>query len=216
MLPVVLAGAAANGRWSPVALAGGLVLSFTAVGVGVAAFGASLGLETGTLRITAAGVLLLSGVVMVHAPAQALYSRLMAPVAGGADAALHRRTLGGMRGQFVLGLLLGAVWSPCVGPTLGAAVGLAARATDLGRTTLVMLVFGTGTASVLLALALLSRRILAERRERLARVAAVGRKAFGWLLVAVGTLVVSGLDKVLETLLARAMPVWLLELTTRF
>ncbi len=36
-------------------------------------------------------------------------------------------------GQFGVGVLLGAVWSPCVGPTLGAALLLAAQGENLGQ-----------------------------------------------------------------------------------
>ena len=49
-------------------------------------------------------------------------------------------------GQFGLGLLLGAVWSPCVGPTLGAASVLAAKGEDLLQVALTMLAFGVGAA----------------------------------------------------------------------
>jgi cytochrome c-type biogenesis protein len=39
----------------------------------------------------------------------------------------------GLSGQFTIGLLLGTVSSPCVGPTLGAASLLAAQGRDLGE-----------------------------------------------------------------------------------
>jgi len=53
------------------------------------------------------------------------------------------------------------------------------------------------------------------RRSALALAGAGARRLFGWALVMVGTLVVSGGDKILEGVLTRAMPRWLLELTTR-
>ena len=70
-------------------------------------------------------------------------------------------------GQFALGLLLGAVWSPCVGPTLGAASVLASQGEDLGQVALVMLAFGLGAALPLLLLGLLSRDTLMRWRGRL-------------------------------------------------
>ena len=216
MLPLVLTGAFAQGQWGPPALVAGLVVSFTALGVGLTAFGQSLGLDAQTVRRIAAVLLLLSGLVLVHPGTQALFARLTAPLAGGANSLLDRFSLEGTRGQFTLGLLLGAVWSPCVGPTLGAAVGLAAEARDLGRTSLIMAVFATGMASIFLGFAYASRRFLARRREGLVAIGARARKLFGWLLVAVGVMILSGLDKVLETLLLGVMPEWLVALTTRF
>src|SRR5487761_2208442 len=67
ILPLVLAGAGAAHRFGPVALAAGLSLSFTAVGLFVATIGFSLGLDVEVFRIASAvllaglGVLLLSG-----------------------------------------------------------------------------------------------------------------------------------------------------------
>jgi cytochrome c-type biogenesis protein len=42
------------------------------------------------------------------------------------------------------------------------------------------------------------------------------KMAFGLLFVAIGVLVLSGLDKTLETALVNASPQWLTDLTTRF
>lgn len=62
-------------------------------------------------------------------------------------------TTAGVLGQFGVGVLLGAVWSPCVGPTLGAASLLASQGRDLGVVALTMLLFGFGAALPLLLLA---------------------------------------------------------------
>lgn len=216
MLPLVLTGAFAEGKWGPVALAGGMVLSFTTLGVAVAAFGHLIGLDGGLLRMISAAFLLLAGLVLVHPPTQALFTRLTTPLAGGASATLDRLSLRGNGGQFVLGTLLGAVWTPCVGPTLGAAVAVASQGQDLGRTTGIMAIFSLGMASVFLAIAYLSRGALGKKRAALAGFGARSRKLFGGLLVAVGILIISGLDKVLEGALLGIMPEWLLNLTTKF
>jgi len=215
MLPLVLTGAFAQGRWGPPALAAGLVVSFTTIGVGVVAFGHVIGLDAQLVRQLAAVLLLLSGLVMVHPGTRALFIRFTTPLAGGANSLLDRFSLDGPRGQLTLGLLLGAVWSPCVGPTLGAAIGLAAEGRDLGRTTVIMAVFAAGMASILLAFAYASRRVLA-RRQALASFGARARKVFGWLLVAVGVMILSGTDKMIEALLLGVLPDWLIAFTTRF
>jgi cytochrome c biogenesis protein CcdA len=66
----------------------------------------------------------------------------------------------GLHGQFGVGLLLGAVWSPCVGPTLGAASVLAAQGRSLDLVALTMLFFGLGSAVPLIALGLISREAM--------------------------------------------------------
>jgi len=62
---------------------------------------------------------------------------------------LARVSLDGLAGQFIVGLLLGVVWSPCVGPTLGAATTLASQGRDLAEIALLMLIFGIGAAAPL-------------------------------------------------------------------
>jgi cytochrome c-type biogenesis protein len=216
MLPLVLSGAFAESRMGPAALAFGLVTSFSIVGLGIAAAGPALGVDPDGVRMVAAAALLASGFVMVHGPAQTWLARVLAPIAQRADQTLGRRTLRGSGGQFAVGLLLGAVWSPCVGPTLGAATALAMQGADLGRTGLVLVAFGTGMAAALLVVAYGLRGLVARRAGTLSRIGSTARRVFGWSLVAVGVLIVSGIDKAIEAALTSVMPAWLLALTTRF
>ena len=65
----------------------------------------------------------------------------------------------GLGGQFALGVLLGAIWIPCVGPTLGAASLLAAQADSLVQVTLTMVVFALGAVLPLMLVGLVSRRL---------------------------------------------------------
>jgi cytochrome c-type biogenesis protein len=113
-------------------------------------------------------------------------------------------------------VLLGAVWSPCVGPTLGAASLLAAQGHDLPQVALTMFAFGIGAALPLLALGWLSRETMMLWRSRLLSAGSGMKGALGILLIAVGGLVVSGLDKVVESRLVEMSPQWLTDLTTRF
>lgn len=112
--------------------------------------------------------------------------------------------------------MLGVVWSPCVGPTLGAASVLAARAENLAVVALTMFAFGIGAALPLCAIGLISREALSRWRSRLLAAGSLGKLLMGATLVAVGTLILTGLDKRVETALVDASPAWLTELTTRF
>ena len=122
----------------------------------------------------------------------------------------------GVKGQFVVGLLLGAVWSPCVGPTLGAASVLAAQGKDLGQVAIVMVAFAVGAALPLLLLGLVSRDVMLRWKERLLRAGQGGKAILGVLLVAIGFLILTGLDRELEAFLVNISPMWLTQLTTRF
>jgi cytochrome c biogenesis protein CcdA len=88
--------------------------------------------------------------------------------------------------------LLGAVWGPCVGPTLGAAFILAAKGENLGQVALTMIAFGVGAVLPLILLGLLSRKALSRWRGRLMEAGKGGKALFGGLLIAIGLLVATG------------------------
>ncbi|MET0301423.1 MAG: cytochrome c biogenesis protein CcdA [Methyloceanibacter sp.] len=216
LLPIVLGAAASQHRLGPLALAGGLALSFTAIGLFVATIGFAMGLDTGVFRAASAVLLIGVGLVLLVPRLQEQFALAAAPVSNWAGGYADNFTPGGLAGQFGLGLLLGAVWSPCVGPTLGAASVLAAKGENLPQVALTMLAFGVGAALPLLLLGILSREALMRWRSRLMEGGKAGKTALGLILVAVGLLVATGLDKRLEAILVEASPDWLTQLTTRF
>jgi hypothetical protein len=79
-----------------------------------------------------------------------------------------------------------------------------------------MLSFGLGAGLPLAALGLLSREAVLRWRSRMMSGGARARAAFAMLLVTSGVLVVSGLDKRIETLVVDHSPQWLTDLTSRF
>src|SRR6267142_599061 len=123
LLPLVLAGAIERHRLGPLVLAAGLAASATVVGFAVALLGFAL--DRDLVRVLAGGLLVLVGLVLLIARLDVAVARAAAPVAAGAVALLARLGPGGLAGQFVVGALLGALWTPCGGPTLGAAIGVA-------------------------------------------------------------------------------------------
>ncbi len=216
LLPLVFGAAVAAHRFGMVALGAGLVLSFVAVGLFVATVGFSVGLDGGVFRAVAAVALGLAGVVLLSPRLQDRLSLVTSRVSGGANAMAARLPGDGLAGQFVLGLVLGAVWSPCVGPTLGAAALLAAQGRDLPAVALTMVAFGLGTALPLVLVGALSREALKRWRGRMAQGASGGKRVLGGVALAASVLILSGLDHRAETALVAVSPAWLTDLTTRF
>jgi cytochrome c biogenesis protein CcdA len=216
LLPIVLGAAAAKQKWGPVALAAGLSMSFVVIGLFVATIGFSIGLDADVFRYVAAVLILAVGVVLMVPRLQSAFAVAGGPLANWAHDHLDEASSSGLAGQFAVGLLLGAVWSPCVGPTLGTASLLAAQGRDLGQVALTMFVFGLGAAVPLLALGIASREVMMRWRQRLAAAGPGLKMGFGAILVAVGLLALTGLDKRVETALVEASPQWLTDLTTRF
>jgi cytochrome c-type biogenesis protein len=216
LLPIVFGTAQSEHRLGPAALACGVAVSFTVIGLFVATIGFAIGLDTDFFRMVAAVLLIAVGVVLLVPSLQAQVALAAGPVGNWVDDRFSGFSGNSLWGQFGVGALLGAVWVPCVGPTLGAASVLAAKGEDLGQVALTMLAFGVGAALPLMALGFASREAMQRWRGRLAEASKSGKMLLGALLVIVGLLVATGADKALETYLVNVSPDWLNSLTTRY
>lgn len=216
LLPLIVGGAVASHRLGAFALAGGLAVSFTAIGLFIATVGFAIGLDGDFFRIVSAVLLAALGLVLLSAPLQQRFAMATAGVGNAGSEVLARLAPSGLRGQLVVGLALGAAWSPCVGPTLGAASVLAAQGRDLTAVASVMLAFGLGAATPLLLVSALSRQAMLRWRGRMMQAGSRGKLLLGGGALAVSALILTGLDKRLETVLVNASPAWLTDLTTHF
>ena len=213
LLPIVIASAFQSSRLGPLMLAVGLVISFTTLGVGITAFGHVIGIDEVLINRTAAVVMIGFGVILLAPRAQTVLATLATPLASGANSRLERSRANGAVGQLMVGALLGAVWSPCIGPTLGGAISLAASGEGLGQAAFTMLFFGIGVSTVLMALAYGSREILIARRQRLMAWMPWAKPIMGATLLVVGTAILLHLDRAVEGWLLDLMPVWLQDLS---
>ena len=215
ILPMVLFGVVERHAWGPLALAVGLSTSFAGVGIAIASVGFNIGVDPSTLRLVVAAVLAGMGAVLLVPALQGRLAAIATPVASRGQVLLDRLQPSGLGGQFALGALLGVIWSPCSGPTLGAAVGLAAQGDSVVTAAATMISFGFGAATPILALAYGSRQAIFARRDWLARVSRIGKPLMGTTFVGIGAFVLTGLDKIVEAFLTRAMPDWLVTVTTQ-
>ncbi|MBU3076244.1 cytochrome c biogenesis CcdA family protein [Sphingomonas quercus] len=217
LVPIVLSSAAQRHRYAPLALAAGLVAAFTATGFIVAAFGQALGIDTLVVRAAGAAILCAAGVILLLPKLQDVLTRIATPLAAWASerqSSLDGRA--GLWGQGLVGALLGIVWAPCVGPTLGAAVALAAEGKDLGEVALVMVAFGLGISTVLLVIAFAARGALARWRGRMMAAGGRGKAVLGVLLLLVGVFILTGFDRKVEAFALDHFPDWMTEWSTQF
>jgi cytochrome c-type biogenesis protein len=216
LVPVLIASAVNAHRWGAAALGAGLALSFAIIGIFLATVGASLGLDPDTFRTAGAVILAIFGLILLVPQLQNVFATATGALRNAGNVLLGHMTFEGFAGQFLVGLSLGVVWSPCVGPTLGAATTLASQGRDLGHIALLMLIFGVGAAAPLVLLGSLSRASLTKVRGRLLNAGKVGKQGLGMVMLGLGILIVTGLDKPLEAWVLDRTPDWLTALTTRF
>lgn len=223
VLPLVLGSALKSHRWAPVATTIGLSFTFVAIGWTGAAFGNTFDFDTANVRFVAGILFVISGAFALSTRLQAFASRHWAPVATQASDQIREKAgisiLGGDRSElwssFYTGLLLGLIWSPCSGPTLGATIAMAASTGGGLRAGSMMLLFAIGAAAPMLAITYGARYFFSRRRTVL-RSARVARGIFAVATIAVGLTILFGFDKTLETFLVDHMSESWVDFTTKY
>jgi cytochrome c-type biogenesis protein len=216
LLPLVVGAATSADRSGAYWLAAGVATSFTVAGLFVATVGFAIGLDGDVFRRLSAILLIVLGVALLSTALQTRLGFAAGRLSNVGDQLIRRLSLSTGRGQLVVGILLGLIWSPCVGPTLGAASLLAAQRKDLWDVAAVMLAFGAGTTIPMVLVATLSRRALLRWRHQMLAVGQLGKLAMGVSVLAVGIFILTGADRSVEAQLVQVSPDWLTNLTTYF
>lgn len=216
ILPILLGSATAAHPRAPLALATGLALSYAVIGTLIAWAGSAIGIDTTYFRNVGAMILGMLGLVLMSASLQQRFASATSRIGDAGNNFISSLNVNGLRGQFIIGLALGVVWSPCVGPTLGVAIVLASQGSHLPQVALLMGIFGLGAALPVVGLAYLSRAAMMKVRGKLMHAGKAGKIALGAVMVGIALLILSGADKQLEAWLVAISPVWLTSLTTRF
>ena len=187
ILPIVLGGTlhqrTDNRRDTrPLFIVAGFVIAFAALGMLLASASQHVVLAHETLRHAGLAILAGLGVAMLwKAPYAWLMSRLDTLVnrvmpAGGAPRA-------GKLGALLLGMSLGAVWTPCAGPVLASILVLVAQAQDLGRSAGLLLLYAIGAGIPMLVIAY-GGQFVRTRIRAIARHADRLQQLFGALILA--------------------------------
>ncbi|WP_224816765.1 cytochrome c biogenesis CcdA family protein [Hasllibacter sp. MH4015] len=213
VLPIVLAGSLQSSRYGPLALAGGMGLAFVTIGFGVIAAGHLVGLREETVSQAGAILMMVFGAVLLVPQLSARFATATGGIAARADDGMREMSTDGWQGQFLGGLLLGAVWSPCVGPVLGSAISLASQGEELVRAFLIMVAFAFGIGTVIIALGYGARAAMQKRMGTLRKFAAASRPVLGIVFFLVGLAIYMRWHLVAEIWILDRMPIWLQDLS---
>lgn len=215
VLPFVTAFSLAKNKLGPLALAMGLLVTFVLVTLVISSSGELLGVNPVIIRRISGGLLAAGGLLFLSAR---LTERLASSLSGltGRAASLSQRSFGGpVLTEFVVGMLLGVVWTPCSGPSLGVALGLASQAGSIGAASVVLSVFGMGAVIPLILFAYGARNILGKVRKHAGLIGGF-KKLFGILMFVFGILIAFDWDRYVERFLTTNLPDFWVEFITRF
>ena len=217
LLPIVVGGAMQQHRAAPLLMGLGMTTAFAMGGWLLGAIGPALGIDPQWMHQAAAISLILFGLALWFEPLTRMISRMVQPLAITAD--LMAEEIGQKRSPvaaFFFGGLLGLAWSPCAGPMLVSSVALVTSGRDAALGALLLGLFGLGAATPMVLAAYASRAGFKRLRNW-----AMGnnrrlRLDFGLLAIISGTILATGLDKMIATQAMLILPDGWLELITRF
>ena len=216
LLPLVLGGAMQSNRFAPVAMGVGMATSFALLGLLIGALGETLNLNPELVRHVGGVMLVLIGVAMLVPAWGDQLTKWMTPLASNAQSVSGRLSGQSLISAFSLGAVLGFVWSPCSGPLLLSAISLVASEGGLARGTFILGVFGLGAAIPLVAVAYASRSSFMKSRDWLMKHINPIKRIFAFLILGLGTLILTGYDKVMEAAVLDLLPESWIRLTTMF
>ena len=216
VLPLILASAIRREPLGPVALCLGLSLSFVLLGVSVAALGPLIGLNSDDVARAGAITMIGFGLIIMVPELSARFASATSNLSNYADKLAGGTMSGGIGGHLISGVLLGAAWSPCIGPTLGGAISLAAQGESIAWAGAIMTSFALGTSTIILLLAYGARDMINRRQVKFRKFAEHSKAITAALLICVGLAILIGLHKLVEVWFIKSVPVWFQDLSVTF
>jgi cytochrome c biogenesis protein CcdA/thiol-disulfide isomerase/thioredoxin len=209
VLPIVLSGSLGKGKARPFGVIAGFVLSFTFFTLALSAIVQALGIPADAMRYAAVGLIFLFGLVMLLPALSRLFELGVARSAslGQSASRLGGAAVGrtGFWGGIPVGLSLGLVWTPCVGPIMASVISLALTKRVDGGSVFITLAYSLGTAIPMLAIMIGGRTLLAQV-PALTRHAAGIQRGFGALMIVLSLGIGFGFDRKIQAAILTAFP----------
>lgn len=208
ILPVVLSGSVAGGKRRPWGIVTGFVIGFTFFTLFLTALVNAFGVSPDRLRNVSVLVIFLFGLTLLVPYLQGLLERAVSSFVSRVPRAQGE----GFRSGILIGLSLGLIWTPCVGPILASVISLALTGQVNGSAFFITLAYALGTAVPMLAIMYGGRQLLA-RVPGLMRNTGRIQKIFGVLMLLTAIAIYFNYDRKFQTFILDAFPQYGIGLT---
>ncbi len=214
-IPFLVGSAFQEHKLGPIAVSLGLITSFVLSTILFVILGSVLGIEQSTVQKIGAILLIVMGIVYLIPKSQGLMEGTFSKLANFSNNTITNSKASGLSGQFIVGLLIGAVWSPCIGPAYGSALALAATSGSRLQGIISIITFGIGITTPILIIAYGLRKYT-FKKEMIGKVSYYMKYILGVSMIGLGLAILFGLDKAFEEVAVNSMPTWLLKFITSF
>lgn len=212
ILPIILSSTVDTGRLRPLGVVTGFIFSFTFFTLFLSTIVKFSGIPAESLRFVSIFILILFGVSLFIPQAQLLTEKLFSKLTqfvpnGQNEQALSPsgRNKHGFFGGFVIGLSIGLLWTPCVGPILASVISLALSGSVTTEALFITLAYALGTAIPMFLIMQGGSKAL-QKVPWLLQNSNKIQKAFGVLMVLTAVGVFFNLDRKFQTFVLNTFP----------
>lgn len=203
ILPLVLSGSLTGGHRRPLGIVVGFILSFSLFTLFLATIVKTTGISADVLRAFSVVIILLFGASLLLPNFQLTMEKLFTKLSSIVSRNSTQAT--GFWSGLVLGMSLGLVWTPCVGPIIASVITLAATSSVNGSAILITFAYSLGTAIPMFAITYGGRSLLNKVPWLLRNTARI-QKGFGVLMIIVAISIFFNLDRQFQVLVLDKFP----------
>ena len=215
ILPAVLSGSVGS-RFRPLAIVTGMSITFTLMGILINAV-ASFGYFAEYLRWFSIFIIISMGALLFDDDVNQSYVKISSSAVNSVRERMSflgkltsKAPGGGLLSGLFLGMSLGILWIPCVGPILTAVfayVQLSSGSVDMVYGTLLLIVYSIGVSIPMLIIAY-SGKSISGRVNWFVKRGHFFKKLSGLILMLVGLMMLFGIDRIIKAALLPYFPVY--------
>lgn len=202
VLPIILSSSVGSGKQRPFGVILGFVLSFTFFTLFLSSLVRATGVSADALRFGSIVVIFGLGASLIFSWVQQRLEQVFTVFSRFAPSGNNRQ---GLIGGVLVGVSLGLLWTPCVGPILAAVISLALTGSVSGTAVLVTLAYAVGTSIPMFAIMYGGRSLLNKVPWLLKNTAQI-QKAFGVVMMLTALAIFFNWDRQLQTWVLQSFP----------
>lgn len=205
ILPIVLSGSLTGGKRRPLGIVAGFILSFTFFTLFLTSIVKATGISADVLRNASVVIITAFGISLLLPNFQAYLERFFSKLASLVPTQQSSSQKTDYLSGILVGISLGLVWTPCVGPILASIITLAATSKVTTDAVFITLAYSIGTSVPLLAITYGGRRLLQKVPWIVVNSAKI-QKAFGVLMIATALAIYFQIDRKFQTYILQKFP----------
>ncbi|MBT4124004.1 MAG: cytochrome c biogenesis protein DipZ [Candidatus Pacebacteria bacterium] len=210
LLPIILSSSDGSGKQKPLGVVTGFITSFTFFTLFLSLIVRSIGISADSLRFVSIFILGVFGASLLIPGIQSKIEILFSRFSSSMPSSKNRT---GFVGGFIIGLSLGLLWTPCVGPILASVISLAITGTVTAQSFLITLAYAVGTALPMLGIMIAGSTAL-QKVPWLLRNTKNIQKGFGILMIATAVGIFFNFDRSFQTFILDKFPNYGIGLTS--